>query len=216
VADQPQLKVVGAGVATGTPDQCQLQIALTCMAGEAAAALSACAELAAQAIVAIEEVDGARCDVQTVGISVQDFFDQSDQRVTAKIGTYQLQVIVRPIDSAGGVLTALGAVAGDALAVRGFQLGVRDPEPLRSEARRRAVEDAKRRASELSEAADIRLGPIVALEDGGAAPGQTGWRAMAMSVGASSAVPIEPGEVSASSTVTITYAIAPSWRRRLR
>ena len=34
-----------------------------------------------------KDVDGARCDVQTVGISVQDFFDQRDQRVTAKMGT---------------------------------------------------------------------------------------------------------------------------------
>ena len=107
-------------------------------------------------------------------------------------------------------------MAGDALAVRGYQLGVRDPEPLRSLARRLAVEDAKRRADELSEAAGIRLGPIVALEDGAAAPPQAGWRAKAMAASAPSTVPIEPGEVSASSTVTITYAIAPSWRRRLR
>jgi uncharacterized protein len=216
VAEHPQLKVVGAGVATGAPDQCQLQIALTSMNGEAAAALSTCADLAAAAIVAIEGVHSARCEVQTVGISVQDFFDQSQQRVTAKMGTYQLQVTVRPIESAGSVLAALGALAGDALAVRGFQLGVRDPEPLRSRARRLAVEDATRRASELSEAAGIRLGPIVALEDGAATPAQTGWRPTVMAASASSTMPIEAGEVSASSTVTITYAITPSWRRRLK
>ena len=136
--------------------------------------------------------------------------------MTAKMGTYQLQVTVRPIEGVGSVLVALGAVAGDALAVRGFELGVRDPEPLRSRARRLAVEDATRRAGELSEAAGIRLGPIVALEDGAAAQPQTGWRTMAMAASASSTVPIEAGEVSASSTVTLTYAITPSWRRRLR
>ena len=189
------------------PDQCQLQIALNCMTNEAAVALSTCAALAARVISAIEEVDGARCDVQTVGISVQDFFDHSQQRVTAKTGTYQLRVTVRPIDAVGSLLTALGAVAGEALAVRGFQLSVRDPEPLRSEARRLAVEDARRRAVELAQAAGIRLGPIVVLEDGAGVPAQALWRATAMSAGAATDVPIEAGEVSARSTVGITYAI---------
>jgi uncharacterized protein len=208
VVDEPQLKVVGTGVATGIPDQCQLQIGLVAMTDEAAAALSTCAELASKAIAAIGAVDGAQCDVQTVGISVQDFFDQSRQRVTAKVGTYQLQVTVRPVDSVGSILAALGAVAGDALSLRGFQLGVRDPEPLHREARRLAVEDAGRRAVELAQAAGIRLGPIVALVDGAAAQEPTLRRAMAMSAATSSNVPIEPGEVSARSAITITYAIA--------
>jgi uncharacterized protein len=208
VVDEPLLKVVGTGVATGIPDQCQLQIALVSMTPEAAAALSNCADLATKAIAAIEAVDGAQCDVQTVGISVQDFFDQSQQRVTAKVGTYQLQVTVRPVDSIGSVLTVLGAAAGDALSLRGFQLGVRDPEPLRREARRLAVEDAGRRAVELAQAAGIRLGPIVELVDGAAAQEPTFRRAVAMSAAAASSVPIEPGEVSARSAITITYAIA--------
>lgn len=208
MVDEPQLKVVGTGVATGTPDQCEMQIALVSMTDEAPAALSTCAELASKVIAAIGAVDGAQCDVRTVGLSVQDFFDQSKQRVTAKVGTYQLQVTVRPVDSMGSVLTALGAVAGDALSLRGFQLGVRDPEPLRREARRLAVEDAGRRAVELAQAAGIRLGPIVALVDGAAAQEPTFRRAIAMSAAAPSNVPIEPGEVSARSAITITYAIA--------
>ena len=74
MADQPQLKVVGAGVATGTPDQCQLQIGLSCVADEAAAALSTCAELAARAIGAIEDATapvatcrrwGSRCRISS-------------------------------------------------------------------------------------------------------------------------------------------------------
>jgi len=208
VVDEPLLRVVGTGVATGTPDQCQLQIALVSLTPEAAAALSNCADLATKAIAAIGAVDGAQCDVQTVGISVQDFFDQSQQRVTAKVGTYQLQVTVRPIDSMGSVLTALGVAAGDALSLRGFQLGVQDPEPLRREARRLAVEDAGRRAVELAQAAGIRLGPIVELVDGAAAQEPTFRRAVAMASAASSNVPIEPGEVLARSAITITYAIA--------
>jgi len=201
--------VVGTGIATGTPDQCQLQVALTCTSDDAAIALSTCGELAAKAIAAVGEVDGAHCDVQTTGISVQDFFDKGQMRVTAKIGTYELRVTVRPIGNVGRVLTVLGSVAGDALSTRGFQLSVRDPEPLRRESRRLAVMDARTRAVELSEAAGIDLGPILALEDGAAPPGPTVRYARTMSFGAAADVPVAPGEVSATSTVTITYAISP-------
>jgi len=208
VPKEPHLSVVGTGVATGTPDQCQLQLALNCMADDTAGALSGCAELASKAIVAIADVDGTQCDVQTVGISVLDFFDKSHQRVIAKVATYELRVTVWPIDGVGPMLTALGAVAGDALAVRGFQLGIRDPEPLRSEARRLAVEDAQKRAAELSAAAGIRVGSLLSLRDGAAPQSPFPWRATSTAFSAASDVPVQAGEIAASSSVTMTYAIA--------
>ncbi len=208
--DQPFIAVVGMGVATGAPDQCRLQIALNCMTDNAGDALARCAELAATAIAAIGEADVEECDVQTVGLSVHDFHDQSKQRVTAKIGTYQLSVTVSPIEAVGPILANVGTSAGDALQVREIQLSVRDPEPLKSEARRLAVQDAQKKALELAQAAGIRLGAILALEEDSARPGvPTVRRAMAASGGSSPTVPIEPGEVSAVSMITITYAVGP-------
>jgi uncharacterized protein len=209
VPDPPFIAVSGTGVATGTPDQCKVRVGLNCMTDSAADALSQCAEMASMAIAAIGEIDIEQRDVQTTGISVQDFFDHSKQRVTAKVGAYQLEVIVRPIGGVGSVLAALGSVAGDALQVHGIQLTVRDPEPLKREARRLSVEDAQKKAGELSQAAGVRLGAMLALEDGDAqSRGPQLHYARVMS--ASSAgppVPIEPGEISVVNTITITYAI---------
>ncbi len=209
VPDQRFIAVSGIGVASGTPDQCKVRVALSCMTDSAADALSRCAEMASMAIAAIGEIDIEQLDVQTTGISVQDFSDRSKLRGTAKVGTYQLEVIVAPIDGVGSVLAALGSVAGDALQVHGIQLTVRDPEPLKSEARRLAVEDAQKKAGELSRAAGFRLGAILTLEDGNAqsrGPQLHYARVMAAS-SAGPTVPIEPGEVSAVSTITMTYAI---------
>ena len=208
MAEQPFLSVVGTGVATGVPDQCRLQIALNCVADNPADALTMCAELASKAIAAIGEVELEQGDVQTVGISVQDFFDKREQRVAAKVGIYQLDVRLQPIVGVGSILEVLGTIAGDSLQVNGFQLSVRDPEPLRSEARRSAVRDATRKASELSQAAGIRLGSILTLEDDNARSWPGVARTMAFAASSSGqALPIEPGEVSAVSSVTITYAI---------
>jgi len=210
VPEQPFIAVTGTGVAMSTPDQCKLQVALNCMTENAADALTKCAEMASMAIAAVGEVALEQRDVQTVGLSVHDYHDQSKQRVTAKIGTYQLEIVIQPIDGVGSVLAALGSSAGDGLQVRGIQLSVRDPEPLKSEARRLAVKDAQKKAMELSQAAGFRLGVILALEDDNARspiPQVRYARAMAASSGPT--VPIEPGEVSAVSSITITYAIEP-------
>jgi uncharacterized protein YggE len=207
--DQPFIAVVGTGVATGIPDQCKLQIALNSMSENAADALTTCAEIASMAIAAVSAVDVEQRDIRTTGLSLQDFFDQSKQRVTARIATYQLEVTIRPVDGVGSVLAALAASAGDSLQVRGIQLGVRDPEPMRSEARRLAVEDAQRKAAELSQSAGIRLGSILSIEDDRARSQVSARLSSGLFAAAASSVPIEPGEVSAVSSITITYAIEP-------
>ncbi len=196
------------GLATGIPDQCKLQISLNCIDENAADALTKCGEIASLAIAAIGDVNIEQQDVQTVGLSVHDYHDQSKQRVTAKIGTYQLEVTIRPVDGVGSILAAVGSAVGDALLIRGIQLSVRDPEPLRSEARRLAVEDARKKAVELSHAAGIRLGAILALEDDSAQSRIPQVRyARVMAASSNPTVPIEPGEVSVVSSITITYAI---------
>jgi uncharacterized protein YggE len=208
VPDQPFVTVVGTGIATGTPDQCRLQVALNSMRDSAADALATCAEITSMAIAAVQEVDVDRHDVQTGGLSLQDWFDKDQRQATARIATYQLEITIRPIDGLGPVLSALTASAGDALQVRGIQLGVEDPEPMRSEARRLAVADATKKANELTQAAGIRLGSILAMEDGNAGPRNPVVRAMAFSAaGSGTAMPIEAGEVSSVSSVSITYAI---------
>jgi uncharacterized protein len=210
VPEQPYVAVSGTGVATGIPDQCNLQVALNYMAADAADALTHCADIASMVIAAVREVDVEQRDVQTTGLSLQDHFDQSKQRVTARIATYLLDVTVRPVEGVGRILAALGTSAGDALQVRGIRLSIHDPEPLKREARRLAVGDAQRKALELSQAAGLRLGTILSLEeDGIQSRVPLPRRAMPMSASMASGVPIEPGEVSAVSTVTVTYAIEP-------
>jgi uncharacterized protein len=208
VPDQAFIAVVGTGVATGIPDQCKLQIALNSMKESAAEALTTCAEIASTAIAAIGDVAVEHHDVQTTGLSLQDWFDKDQRSVTARVATYQLEVTIRPVDGVSSVLAALAASTGDALQVRGIRLGVRDPEPMRIEARRLAVEDARRKAVELSQSAGIGLGSILAMEDDGARS-QVSYRLASRAMFASGApnIPIEPGEVSAVSSITVTYAI---------
>jgi uncharacterized protein YggE len=208
VPDEPFIAVVGTGVATGIPDQCKLQIALNSMKETAADALSACAHIATTAIAAVGDVDVEHHEVQTTGLSLQDWFDKDQRQVTARVATYQLDITIRPVEGVGPVLAALSASVGDALQVRGIQLGVKDPEPLRSQARRLAVEDGRKKAAELSQSAGVRLGAILSIEDATARSQVLSVPfARTMSASSASGMPIESGEVSAVSSITITYAI---------
>jgi uncharacterized protein len=208
MAKAPFIAVTGTGVATGTPDQCKLQVALNSMRETAASALTVCAEMVSAAITAVRSVPVEHSTVETTGLSLHDWFDKDQRRVTARVATYQLEIEVRPVDSIGAILAALAASAGDALQVQGIHLTVRDSEPLRREARHMAVEDARRKATELSHSAGVRLGSILSIEDDNSRP-QVSYRlaARTMSATAASNIPIEPGEVSAVSSILITYAI---------
>ena len=148
------------------------------------------------------------CDVRTIGLSVQDFFDQAQQKVTAYIGFYQLEVTIRPIDAAGVALSSLSSAVGDALQIRGINLTIDDPEPLRREPRRLAMQDAKTKAAQFAGEMGVELGNIRSISDQQAGNPinyiQTAARA-AMPM--SGNVPIETGSVSATSVVTLAYAI---------
>jgi uncharacterized protein len=168
------------------------------------------ADIATKAIAALADLEIEQCEVRTVGLSVQDFFDKAQQRVTAHIGSYQLDLIVRPIAEAGGVLASLSSTVGDALQIRGANLTIEDPEPLRSQARRLAIQDAKKRAAEIAEEVGGRLGAILCIQDetaGGRINMVQQARPMSGHVAAAANVPIEAGNVSAASAVTLIYAI---------
>src|SRR5271166_4676376 len=104
--EQPTIAVTGTGIASGSPDQCRLHVSLNHFAETAADALAVTADLATMAIAVLAGSQIEHCAVHTVGLSVQDFFDQAEQKVTAHIGSYQIDVVIRPIDEAGGVLAS--------------------------------------------------------------------------------------------------------------
>ena len=207
--DQACIVVVGTGVARGVPDQCVLQIALNAIADTPALALDQCAEAADHAVSALTQKGVDRRDVRTTHLSVQDLFDQSTQKVTARIGSYQMETTIRTLGDVGRVVAALSTAVGDALQIRSMYLAVNDASALEQEGRRLAVLNAQLKASELAKAANVRLGPILSIQDEGSNSGSPYQpRPMrAMPVYAATSVPIEPGEVASSSSVTIAYAI---------
>jgi len=215
VTDQPSIVVWGHGSVDGTPDQCVLLVSLNAMAGDPAAALARCAEMASRGIAAVREAGVAQADVQTLTVSVQEFFDPAERKVTARTGSYQLRITVRSLDAVSDVVRALTEASGDSVQIRGLNLIVSDKAPLEEEARVLAVRNAEARASDLAHAAGLRLGAILTMEDASVPPGRHGPTvARATSAQVTASLPIEPGEAAVTASVLVTYALEASDRPR--
>ena len=189
-----------------------MTVGLNAMGATPAEALELCTDAADRAISTLLREGVERRDVRTTNLSVQDFFDQAAQRVTARLGSYQLEITVRSLDKVAGVVAALSYAGGDSLQIRSMHLRVSEREPLRHEAMRLAVGNATAMAHELADAAGLRLGEILLIEDHGAFAGaQYPARRLAMEMSGhpTSSVPLEPGEVSTSASVTMTFGVSP-------
>jgi uncharacterized protein YggE len=117
--------------------------------------------------------------------------------------TNSVEVTIRALDAAGKVVSA--ATGAGANQLYGLRFELEDPAGLQTEARKKAVEDARARAERLAELAGVKLGPAVSIieTDSGGGPAPM----FAMAKMESSAAPIERGEVTVVSTVQIVYSL---------
>jgi uncharacterized protein YggE len=204
--------VVGEGAAVGTADQCDLSLGLGVFAPTAAEAIDQVTKVVSAALVAVREAGVRAEDTQTQNLTVQEWFDQKEQKTTAYVGRYGLTITGQAVDRVGALIAAVAGVARDALRVDGLRLRLSDVDPLRRLARRRAVEDARQQAAELAEAAGVGLGPLLSIEHGASVfpIGFARSESMAFSAGINRSVappPIEAGSSRIVAHVTMRFQI---------
>lgn len=146
-------------------------------------------------------------DIQTNGLSLGPRYVPNSSGVAETKGftaSNMVTVNVRDLGKLGGVLDAV--VGQGANTLNGISFGLQDPQPSTDEARKKAVEDARRKATLYAEAAGLKLGPVKLItENGGGQP------PMPMYAGAmardAAAVPVSAGQVSVSASVTVVYEL---------
>lgn len=206
------IAVAGEGSALGVPDRCLISLVVTAMRDSASDAIAAVAQLADAVVGAVHRSGVPTENVRTQSLAVQDWFDQAQGRVTARVGTYGVLVSDRRIDEVSGLLNAVVVAGGDAVTIQGIRLSVSDTAPLHAAARRDAVQDARIKAEQLAKASGVRLGPVLAVEeglDGGGQPFAPAVVARRHAASAAAApMPIEPGSQAVRVRVVMTFAIA--------
>ncbi len=211
----PKLTVRGTGQATGTPDLLTLTLSVSTTAPTANGALDQNDQDAAAVTAALATGGVKGKNVQTTGLSVQPQFNKTGT-VTGYSVTNSVVADVRQLSSAGAVIDAAAAAAGNAVRVSGLTFSIQDPRPLEDRARRDAVGQAVSDAAAMAAAAGQRLAGVCKVTDDSTAPvpvGQT-FSSAAGTAGTVASVPLERGTQQATAQVTMVYSLAADPRPR--
>ncbi|MER9331211.1 SIMPL domain-containing protein [Mesorhizobium sp. M0152] len=206
----PRIVVSGEGEATVAPDLAILTLSVMREAKTARAALDANSDAMAAVIAAVKSAGVKDRDLQTAGIQINpryNYTNKPDGSQEAELVAYQvtntLSVRVRDVDKTGDILdkaVSLGVNQGGGIAFTND-----DPAATVTEARKKAVADAKAKAKTLAEAAGVSLGRVLEITDQNIVP--TPMPINAKAFDAARAAPVQAGENSYNVQVTVTFEL---------
>ncbi len=202
--------VQGEGSVTTVPDQAHINTGVTTKADTARQALDANNAAMGRLMAALKKADIDEKDIRTSNFSVSPWYEPYIRNKPRVIGGYQasnqVRVRVRDLSKLGPVLDAV--VTAGSNRVNGVQFSVGKPETLMDEARRKAVADAKRRATLYAEAAGAKLGRVVSINEQAAHfPRPHLVQAEALMRSQADSVPVAPGTQKVSATVSVRFEL---------
>ncbi|MDQ2693130.1 MAG: SIMPL domain-containing protein [Chloroflexota bacterium] len=204
------LSVSGSGEAFLAPDIAYINVGVHTEAATAAEAVAENNTQTQELIQALIDFGIAAEDIRTTNFSIwpMDQFDPVTGRPTGE-KTYAVDntvyVTVRELDGLGDLLDA--AVTAGANTVNSIQFDVEDKDDALQQARAEAVEDAREQAQAIAQAAGLSLGEIQSISFIDPQPypifdGRGGGAAAE-----ASSVPIQPGQLTFTVTVNISYVL---------
>jgi uncharacterized protein len=201
------ITVTGTGMVSGTPDELQLSLE----ADTEAASVSTALDSANKAMTAVRDAltshGVAPADLQTTGMSVQPR-DSQQNTITGYTVSESLTAELHDLAKAGQIITDAVDAGGNAVRVDDVSLDLTDQSAaLMAKARANAIADARARAEQYAQAADVQLGPVLSISetDGSVAPGPV---FPGVAFAAESAVPISAGTQQVTSSVVVEYQLA--------
>lgn len=205
--DDPYIQVEGEGAVQAAPDRATVSAGVETRAPNAVEAMRANADAMSAVMAELAKAGVEDRMIRTSQLSVYPVFNRSDRDVDqsapiAYEATNQVEATVAEIAAVGEVIDAL--VGAGVNRFQGVRFSIDDATALEDEALRRAIADARRKATLVAEAAGVRLGaPLLIEARGGGRPAPV----MRMTLEAGQATSVAPGEQSVSAGVSMRFAI---------
>ncbi|EGE56827.1 UNVERIFIED_ORG: hypothetical protein GGI63_002274 [Rhizobium esperanzae] len=209
------ISVTGDGESSVAPDMAIVTLSVVKQAKTAREALDENNKAMKDVLDALKSGGIAERDLQTSGFSIQPQYNypqpvDGQQRQPQLIGYQTINAVtvrLRDLAKLGQVIdqsVTLGINQGGDI-----QFTNDKPEAAIEEARKDAVAEAVKKAKTLSEAAGVKLGRIIEINENEPRPlPQPAYRATMMKE-ADAAVPVQAGETTYNVSVTVTFAIEP-------
>jgi uncharacterized protein YggE len=204
------ITVSGYGQANGKPNVATLQVGVETFDRDASKALVAANAAIARVTDAMIAAGVASTDIQTQNFNLFSTTPPTDpgKAPNAADRLYQAQIMitvkVRDITKTGDVIDK-GIQAG-VTNIYGLNFTIDDTTKLESDARAKAIQDARRRAEELARILGVKLGDPLIIQEG-ISNGPTPLMDVRMAVPGGNGQ-ISEGQLSVGVSVQITYAIS--------
>lgn len=200
------INIQGTGSVAGTPDLATVNTGVVTQAETADVALSDNNKQFENVLSVLKEKGIEQNDIQTTSFNINPRFERQPNATQGKIIGYEVtnrvQVKVRKIDDLGEILDAL--VTAGSNRISGISFSIADPTALRDDARKAAVEDAKRKAELYAVAAGVKVGKVLTISENNITQPSPNFRAASLKA---DSVPIAAGELSISASVFVLFEI---------
>jgi uncharacterized protein YggE len=201
----PTITVRGVGLIRAEPDEAMLWITLTALKDGPGEALADVSTRASALAALLDELDVAKADRSTSGITVAEEFDHTEQGRRSLGHRASSGISVRLTDP--DLIGRLVAKATEDLGARiaGPRWLISLDNPVRLEAAREAAADARRKAEAYAKGVGATVGQLIRLSE----PGERGaemhfGRAVRASI---ESIPVEPGEHDVAASIEATFAL---------
>lgn len=203
------ITVVGDGTVSIEPDTAQAVIGVETAAPSVKDASAENAAIMTAVMEALSAAGIEAKDMQTAGYNVYADRgygpDGATQQVTYRVSN-NVNVIIRDLATVGDMLDA--AIEAGANNIYGVTFTLDKPSAVESEARAKAVDDARAKAQELADLAGMELGQIVSISEivGGTGGFYANSFRNAEAAGLGGGGPIAPGQLELSMQLQIVFA----------
>lgn len=205
--------VTGQGEAMAIPDIAELRLGVEAQA-ETVSEAQTQARVAMDEVMQVLEDKGIdEKDIQTQRFSIYPVTRWIQEKDEEEIIGYRVTNIVlakiRDVDKAGDIIDAVADAGGDLVRIQGISFSVDDPTPYYEEARNEAMKDAKSKALQLADLADVKLGKPTYISEGAVylPPVTRDFKEAGMAPMPAPETSISPGEQKITLNVQIVYAI---------
>jgi len=201
-AEPAGITVQGTASIASVPDRAELSFGVESQAQSAKAALTANAVEMRRVLAALKAAGAT--DLKTQSVSLSPRLNERSE-VQSYVATNSVSATIKELAKAGAVIDA--AVNAGANQVYGPSLSRGDQSELYRQALKAAVANARGNAQALAEAANLSLGRVKAVVEGGGAPQPLPFAASAKAEDAGS-TPIEGGSQQVTATVSVTFTVS--------
>lgn len=202
------ISISGEGKVLAKPDIGQVDLTVLSDAKTVAAAQKDNTEKMNKITQAMEDLGIAEADLKTVNYSIYPRYQyvRGKSEIIGYEVSQTLQVKIRNLDKVGEILEKAAALGANQISSLTFTFD--DPEKLKSEARQKAIADAKQKAEDLVKTLGVKLGRLANFSESIIGEPMPIYAREGLGVGGGGAAPeIQPGQNEVQVNVNLVYEI---------